>query len=136
MVDYTMVVTPLSEEEGGGFMAYYPDLPGCLSDGETPEEAVENAKDAFLAWMSVQEDRGAEVPKPGAAIEEAKQREKDIFNAAKTFVEYADHAEERIAELERMLEHVLSRLEVTWSKSSPQMVICGAHAAKKALAKH
>ena len=32
-------VRRLTEEEGGGWLATFPDLPGCMSDGETPEEA-------------------------------------------------------------------------------------------------
>ena len=39
---YPVVVEPLPEEEGGGFAAIVPDLPGCMSDGETPEEALGN----------------------------------------------------------------------------------------------
>ncbi|MGH1356548.1 MAG: type II toxin-antitoxin system HicB family antitoxin [Thalassovita sp.] len=34
--DYPIVLVPLCEEDGGGFAAYVPDLPGCMSDGETP----------------------------------------------------------------------------------------------------
>ncbi|WP_425277503.1 type II toxin-antitoxin system HicB family antitoxin [Methylobacterium nodulans] len=38
------MVTPLSAEDGGGFAASVPDLPGCFSDGETPEEAVHTCR--------------------------------------------------------------------------------------------
>lgn len=31
---------PLSPEDGGGYLIEFPDLPGCLSDGETEEEAI------------------------------------------------------------------------------------------------
>lgn len=34
-----MFVQQLPAEDGGGFVATVPDLPGCISDGETPEEA-------------------------------------------------------------------------------------------------
>ena len=30
-----MTVSPLSEEDGGGYLIEFPDLPGCMSDGET-----------------------------------------------------------------------------------------------------
>ena len=56
--DYTLHITPLSEEDGGGYLASFPDLPGCVSDGETPEEALAEARDAFAAWSAaVLEDR-------------------------------------------------------------------------------
>ncbi len=62
--DYTLIVSPLSDEDGGGYLASFPDLPGCISDGETPEEAMEEARDAFTAWTaSVLEDKGV-LPKP------------------------------------------------------------------------
>ena len=38
--DYSFEIRPLSEEDGGGFLITFPDLPGCMSDGETPEEAI------------------------------------------------------------------------------------------------
>ena len=44
--EYRFTVRPLSEDEGGGWLVEYPDLPGCMSDGETVEEAIANAEDA------------------------------------------------------------------------------------------
>ncbi len=41
---YPIVVEPLLVEEGGGFFATVPDLPSCMSDGATPEEAVSMAR--------------------------------------------------------------------------------------------
>jgi len=61
---YTHVISPLSPEEGGGFLISFPDLPGCISDGETIEEAIHNGRDAFLAWISARADMGREIPKP------------------------------------------------------------------------
>ena len=50
------LIEPLSEEDGGGFFATVPDLPGCMSDGETPEEALVNVQDAILAWIEAATD--------------------------------------------------------------------------------
>ena len=44
-------VRPLSKEEGGGYSIYFPDLPGCWSDGTTPEDAIENGRDALQSWL-------------------------------------------------------------------------------------
>lgn len=65
-LEYTVVIEPLSEEDGGGYLAQVPELPGCMSDGETPEEAVTNVQDAILAWIEAAHDLGHEVPKPGS----------------------------------------------------------------------
>ena len=64
--EYAVIIEPLSEEDGGGYLARVPELPGCMSDGETPEEAVTNVQDAILAWIEAANDLGHEVPKPGA----------------------------------------------------------------------
>ena len=62
--DYPITLSPIPADEGGGYMATIPDLPGCVADGETVEEAVAEARDAFEAWtMAEQEDSGA-LPAP------------------------------------------------------------------------
>ena len=66
--DYPVIVQPLSEEDGGGYAAIVPDLPGCMSDGETPEEAIVNVRDAIIAWMEAAVDVGHPVPPPSVAL--------------------------------------------------------------------
>ena len=61
---YPIVVEPLPIEEGGGFLATAPDLPGCMSDGATPEEAVSNIQDAITTWIEAAHDLGHAVAKP------------------------------------------------------------------------
>lgn len=57
--DYAIRIEPLPGDEGGGFLVTVPDLPGCMADGETVEQAIAEAHDAFEAWaMAEQEDRG------------------------------------------------------------------------------
>jgi antitoxin HicB len=65
---YPVVVQPLKDEDGGGFVATVPDLPGCMSDGETPEEALLNVQDAIAAWIEAAQDMGRQVPKPSAQL--------------------------------------------------------------------
>lgn len=64
-IDYPFELRPLAEEEGGGWLITFPDLPGCMSDGESPEEAIANGKDALAAWIQATRDAGREVPRPG-----------------------------------------------------------------------
>lgn len=61
---YAHIVSPLPEEEGGGFLITFPDLPGCMSDGETIEDAINNGRDAFLAYVSALADMGRDIPAP------------------------------------------------------------------------
>lgn len=66
--DYPLIVERLPSEEGGGFLARAPDLPGCMSDGETPEEAVVNVQDAIMVWVDAAIELGREVPQPSRAL--------------------------------------------------------------------
>ena len=63
-LEYAVVVEPLTPEDGGGYFATVPDLPGCMSDGETPEEAIANVRNAIEAWKEAAEELGREIPKP------------------------------------------------------------------------
>lgn len=98
---YLMVVEPLSEEDGGGYMAFFPDLPGCLSDGETPAEAAANAEDALVAWMSVAEEMGHEVPAPGSAAAEAERESQAMADALDELSSDLREARKKIAALEK-----------------------------------
>lgn len=61
---YAHIISPIAPEDGGGFLITFPDLPGCMSDGETEAEAVENGRDAFLSVVSALADMGREIPAP------------------------------------------------------------------------
>ena len=63
-IEYPFEIRPLSSEEGGGYLITFPDLPGCLSDGETPEEAIRNGRDALKSWLKTAEEYGDEIPLP------------------------------------------------------------------------
>lgn len=69
---YPFKVEPLPEDEGGGFVIRFPDLPGCMSDGATYEETIANGRDAFQAWMAAQIEDGRPVPQPHGEGEPAK----------------------------------------------------------------
>ena len=63
--DYPININPIPGDEGGGYLASFPDLPGCIADGDSVEEAISEARDAFEAWiMAESEDKGSlPVPK-------------------------------------------------------------------------
>jgi antitoxin HicB len=63
--DYPFEMRPLTADEGGGWLITFPDLPGCMSDGETPEEALANGRDAVRAWTAAMQASGREIPAPG-----------------------------------------------------------------------
>lgn len=61
---YEVDVRPLPETLGGGFIAVVPALPGCMSDGETPQDALTNAYDAIKCWIAAAIEAGRDVPAP------------------------------------------------------------------------
>jgi len=65
ITDYPFTVRHLSPEDGGGYLIEYPDLPGCISDGETQEEAIKNGQDAVACWITAAKETGRSIPKPG-----------------------------------------------------------------------
>ena len=63
---YRVYVEPLAEDLGGGFVAYAPELQGCVSDGESPGEALSNVYDAITCWIEAAVAAGEAVPRPDA----------------------------------------------------------------------
>jgi antitoxin HicB len=62
--DHEVDILPLSASDGGGFTAIAPELPGCRSDGDTPQEALENIYDAIACWIEAAQEMGRAVPPP------------------------------------------------------------------------
>lgn len=52
----------LEEEPEGGYSAFVLYLPGCASQGETKEEAMQNIEEAFLGCIESYEEDGEPVP--------------------------------------------------------------------------
>lgn len=67
-LEYPFNISTLPPEEGGGYLIEFPDLPGCISDGETINEAIANGKDAMLCWIETAKQHGDEVPQPSSSI--------------------------------------------------------------------
>ena len=58
----------LEPSEQGGFTVYVPSLPGCISEGESVEEALENIKEAIELYLEPVEDDW--VMEENAAVQE------------------------------------------------------------------
>jgi len=63
---YTFVITP---EESGGFFAKIEELPGCMSQGKTMEEAIRNIEEAKRIWLKAALERKIEIPLPDSMRE-------------------------------------------------------------------
>lgn len=66
--EYPFIVRPLAAEEGGGYLVEFPDLPGCISDGETVDEAIANGMEARQEWLAAVKELGRPVPEAGGQL--------------------------------------------------------------------
>ena len=52
----------IEQDEDGVFVAEVPSLPGCISQGKTREEAVQNAQEAISAYLESLKEHGDPIP--------------------------------------------------------------------------
>jgi predicted RNase H-like HicB family nuclease len=61
---YTAVFTPI--ENGIGYYAKVPDLPGCITTGSSLSDAIDQITDAASGWLVVAEDESLPISAPTA----------------------------------------------------------------------
>ena len=59
-MNYRMEI--MEDREEGGYAVSFPDLPGCITCGETMETALSNAEDAKEAWLEAAIEDGIKIP--------------------------------------------------------------------------
>jgi len=57
---YTAVFEP--DKKSGGFTVTIPALPGCISEGDTFEEALKNIKEAAILYLETAREENQEIP--------------------------------------------------------------------------
>ena len=72
---YKLEIVPDSEESG--FVASYPDLPGCITCGSTISDAVNNAEDAKKEWLLAAIEENIEIAEPKSADSYAEDSKKE-----------------------------------------------------------
>ncbi|KKQ74351.1 MAG: Toxin-antitoxin system, antitoxin component, HicB family [Candidatus Woesebacteria bacterium GW2011_GWB1_38_5b] len=65
ILKYTAIFEPAEE---GGYVVSVPALPGCVSQGETFEEAVSMIKDAMEGYLEVLKEEKQEIPQEGPNV--------------------------------------------------------------------
>ncbi|NLB43077.1 MAG: toxin-antitoxin system HicB family antitoxin [Clostridiales bacterium] len=74
MKEYPYKIEKLLIEDGGGYFITYLDLPGCMSDGDTLEEAIRMGEDARISWIENAIDIGKDIPEPNSHMDNYKGR--------------------------------------------------------------
>ena len=62
MYRYELIIYWSEDDER--YLVEVPELPGCMADGITYEEAVQNAQKIILEWIETAENLGREIPQP------------------------------------------------------------------------
>ena len=60
-MDYTVVI---EQADDGGYGVYVPDLPGCMSCGDTPGQALDSIREAIEGHIQTLKEFGEPVPAP------------------------------------------------------------------------
>ena len=83
-------------EEDEAFLARILDLPGCMADGSTPQEALENAYAVAEEWVKTAKELGRRIPRAmsdadfkAAAKKQEEENQKRFLAAVKEFVRKA-----------------------------------------------
>lgn len=64
MADYKYQMIITWSEMDGAYIVDVPELPGCMADGKTIAEAVENAKVIISEWIEYAKEDGIPIPEP------------------------------------------------------------------------
>lgn len=51
-------------ERDKAFLVEVPELPGCMADGATREEALKNVEEVIALWIETAKSLGRKIPKP------------------------------------------------------------------------
>jgi len=62
MYKYELII--FWSQEDGRYVVEVPELPGCMADGLTYEEAIKNAQTVILEWIETARGLGRETPEP------------------------------------------------------------------------
>jgi predicted RNase H-like HicB family nuclease len=92
----------------------YPDLPGCISEGKTLNEAMYMAQSALAQWIRYLEDEGEEIPK-ASSIENIKAKKGVFINYICADIKDA-HAVKRTISIPRWLDNKAKIAGISLSK--------------------
>jgi predicted RNase H-like HicB family nuclease len=62
LIRYEVIIYWSNEDDA--FVAEVPELPGCMADGRTYREALENAEELIQQWIETARELGRAIPEP------------------------------------------------------------------------
>lgn len=104
----------VEDKDEGGFIVTYPDLPGCISCGETIESAVANAIDAKEVWFEAAIEEGIEINEPDSLDDYSGQFKLRIPKSLHKSL--AEHSQREGISMNQYCVYLLSKNDVLYSK--------------------
>ena len=104
----------VEDQDEGGFVISYPDLPGCITCGETIESALHNAKDAKREWIRAALEEGIEIYEPDSLEKYSGQFKLRIPRSLHRSL--AEHSQREGISMNQYCVYLLSKNDVMYSK--------------------
>ena len=104
----------VEDKDEGGFIVTYPDLPGCISCGETIESAVANAIDAKEVWLEAAIEEGIEINEPDSLDDYSGQFKLRIPKSLHKSL--AEHSQREGISMNQYCVYLLSKNDVLYSQ--------------------
>ena len=108
----------VEDKDEGGFVVSYPDLPGCITCGETVENAVANALDAKRVWIEAALEDGIEINEPDRLNDYSGQFKLRIPRSLHRLL--AEHSKREGISMNQYCVYLLSRNDAVYSKQNLQ----------------
>ena len=104
----------VEDQEEGGYVVSFPDLPGCITCGETIENAVANAADAKKAWIEAAMEEGLTIHEPDSLDDYSGQFKLRIPKSLHRSL--AEHSKREGISMNQYCLYLLSRNDAVYSK--------------------
>ena len=104
----------VEDKDEGGYVVSYPDLPGCITCGDTVESAVSNALDAKRAWIEAALKDEIEIYEPDSLEEYSGQFKLRIPRSLHRFL--AEHSRREGISMNQYCVYLLSRNDAVYSR--------------------
>ena len=104
----------VEDKDEGGFVVSYPDLPGCITCGETVEKAVANAADAKREWIEAALEKGIKINEPDNLEDYSGQFKLRLPRSLHRLL--AEHSKREGISMNQYCVYLLSRNDAVYSK--------------------
>lgn len=104
----------VEDKDGGGFVVSFPELPGCITCGDTIESAVANAENAKKAWLEAAFESGIVIHEPDSLEEYSGQFKLRIPKSLHRSL--AEHSKKEGVSMNQYCVYLLSKNDAVYSK--------------------